>query len=704
MTIPNAQPHFTASDNAQVGVQSQYAYVDSITLPGDVQLTVEQDAPPKTRYETGVRNLEHGNPGEARRLIWEAMMRNHMSGEVLFYWLVAMLSGRTIRQFSRDEVDQLRHFRLWHAETKDDPWTAGVRLIYQLLDPVLQPPGNKTKPRTDASLLDREFDGLGQKQRDMLRRLDLFLSGPRKDDIWLDELEHARSNQHSEDRLGRAWKFFHPVPARVVIPSPSEHVPAADRRWVKVSTVVFALLTGYVGLELLWQEAIPGLLSYVVALTGGIVAAAGNLESRSWTVLRQTSRGGAHPDVDSAKELTKRIDKLFQSSFDKYEPVEITRRLWQEAAAEVRQLRRDQIIGICLANGFSADQVAWLIRHEVWQLNKHWRDGTLQIPPQQPPLPRRGAVAASRTGLTVMVLGFVLATMVEPGHVLGFAVVLASAAWAWRCWLRVSLAERRHAAEEQERNRRQTSIDDAYRRWSTKLKDRPKDAEMAAWLERDRTLLLGMALDRCHLSRSRVIAHGFLEVPFPGARRSQVEGGLPRYQKYQIQMFLLTEDGFRLVRANLDFLTATLDVRSRTSRSYDSITAVHAEPDRGGGQKFEVRLAHDDPIKVRVRDSGRPTSWDEQDENPQAVAETEEAVDDGMGMDAASVDNTLHIIEGVAADGRKWLQEHAWATAWTAGTASAAGGGIPPPESETRELRHTFTEMGISHGKGKPAS
>src|SRR5258708_6974641 len=131
-----------------------------------------------------------------------------------------------------------------------------------------------------------------------------------------------------------------------------------------------------------------------------------------------------------------------------------------------------------------------------------------------------------------------------------------------------------------------------------------------------------MALDRSHLSRSRVIAHGFLEVPLPGARRSQVEGGLPRYQKYQIQMFLLTEDGFRLVRANLNFLTGSLVVRSRTSRNYDSITAVHVEPNRSGGQIFEVRLAHDHPIKVRVRDPSTSAALDEQDENPQAVAVT----------------------------------------------------------------------------------
>lgn len=659
-------PFNQADGNAKVGWQSQYTHVDTITLPGDVQLTVEQDASPKTRYETGVRNLEHGNSGEARRLIWEAMMRGHMSSEVLFNWLVAMLSGRTVRQFSAEEIDQLRRYQSWCAEKVDDPWADGVRLIYQLLNSVLQPQGNMPRPKTATSLLDGEFDGLGKEQRDKLLQLDLFLSGPRRDEKWRDKLEHARSGQYSGDRLDRVWKFFHPVPAEVVIPSPPEGVPVSGRRWMRVSAVVFAMLAGYVGLELLGQGATLALLAYVVGLTGAIIAAATGPKLRSRTEHRPASQAEAPPHGELAKELTARVDKLFQRSFEKYEPVEITRRLWQEAAVGARQLRRDEIIGICLANGFSADQVAWLIRHEVWQLNQRWRDGTLQIPQQ--PSPRRGAEAIRRAGLVIMSLGFVLAVIAAPGHALGFAIVLASSVWAWRCWLRVSLERLRRAAEtveKAERDRRQAGIDEAYRRWNAKMKDRPTDAEMAAWLEHDRTVLLGMALDHCSLSRSRVIAHGFLEVPLPGARRSQVHGGLPRYQKYQIQMFLLTEDGFRLVRANLNFLTGSLVVRSRTSRGYDSITAVHVEPDRHGGQNFEVRLAHDDPIKVRVRGSGTSAAGDEQDENPQTVAEAEEVVDDAMSMDAASVDNILHLLDNVAADGRKWLQEHNWATAWT---------------------------------------
>lgn len=430
-----------------------------------------------------------------------------------------------------------------------------------------------------------------------------------------------------------------------------------------VSAAVFALLAGYVGLELLWEGTALALLCCVAGLTGGLAAVAVTPELRLQKEHRPVSQAVAPPREELATELTTQIDKLFKRSFDKYEPVETTRQLWQEAAAGTRQLLRDEIIGICLANGFSANQVAWLIRHEAWQLNKRWRDGTSQAPQQ--PLPRRGTKAILRAGQAIMVLGFALALITAPGHIPGFAAVVASSALAGHCWSGVSVTGMRRAAEKQERDQRQAGIDEAYRRWNAKVRDRPTDAEMATWLEHDRTVLLGMALEHCSLHRSRVIAHGFLEVPLPGARRSQVQGGLPRYQKYQVQMFLLTEDGFRLVRANLNFLTGALVVRARTSRGYDSITAVHVEPDRHGRQSFEVRLAHDEPIKVRVRDPGTSAAGEEQGENPQTAVETAEHVDDGMSMDAASVDNILQLLDHVRGEGRKWLQENDWATAWT---------------------------------------
>jgi len=223
---------------------------------------------------------------------------------------------------------------------------------------------------------------------------------------------------------------------------------------------------------------------------------------------------------------------------------------------------------------------------------------------------------------------------------------------------------------------------------------------MAEWLEHDRTVLLGRALDYFRLPRSRLAAHGFLEKPHPGARRTQLDGCLARYQGYQIWMFVLAEDGVRQMRARLDFLTGTLTEREQIAYGYSSIAAVHVTRKRGG-QTFELRLTGGDPINVQVKEPAPgakpPNHQGDRDENTELAEEAEEAgnVADDHDLDVASITNTLHLLEGVAADGRKWLQEHSWATAWTGDKKSDSAGGFAPQQSETGELRHAFSEMEI---------
>lgn len=664
MSTASGRPYNSASDNAQVGVQGQY-----VTIEGDVKVTAAPDESPDAKYNAGVENLKCRNPSQAREYIWQAMMDwetmpdGRVTSEVLFHWLVAMLSGRTVRQFSGEEIDQLRHFRSRYAGNGSDEWARGVRLVYQLLDSVLRSPAERDRPKIGMSLLISQFDDLGKKQRDLLRPLDLFLSGPRKDEMWRDELERAQNDQHSVDRLTRAWMFFHPAPAKVILSEPQLGPGSASgRRWMPASMILFAALAGYLALELLRQGAVLGLLGYVVGLVGGIAAAAAGLESRPWTE-RPPSQSAAPPDDDRVKDLAEQIDKRFQKYFDRCEPVEITRKRWEYEVAEIRRSRRDEIIGICRTNGFSAEQVAWLIRHEVRQLNQRWRDGVLRIHPQQPPS-RQGAVAAHRAGLAVFVLGLVFSVFTVRAHLLGYAIVLLSAIWARHRWLMASLELRRDAAEKQERDRRQADIDEAYRRWSARLQARPKDAQMAMWLESDRMVLLGTALDYFRMPRSRLVAHGFLEKPAPGAKRSQIKGGLPRYQRYQTWIFLLAEDGVHQLRASLDFLTGTLVEREHISYGYTSIAAVRMLRKSGGVRTFELSLTAGEPIRVRVReaDSG-PVPQDEHDENADPADENKPATEDS-DLDVASVTNTLRLLQGVAGGGKKWLHEHNWTNAW----------------------------------------
>lgn len=677
MTTEYGQASHSVGDNSQVGVQGQH-----VTVGGDIHVGGSGESP-EAKYRKGVANLESRNPEKARELIWEAMTGWEAAGdecvtsEVLFFWLVAMLSGRTVRQFSEKEIGQLRHFRSRSTESGGDEWAASVRLIYQLLDSVLRSPGTRPRPDTDVSLLEKQFDDLGKAQRTLLLRLELFLSSPRKDERWQGKLQDARSRQRSDDRLDRAWKFFHPDPAKVSLAQPRP--VAVGYRWMWFSALAFALMAGSFSLILLWKGAALGLFAYVVALAGGITAVAADLELRFYRerIRLQDEQPWVPEQGENVlnDEFAEQIDKHFQRYFNKYGPDESTRGLWRNAPGGVRRFYQDEIIGICLRTGASVAEVDWFIRYGVRQMLHRAQGGALRMPREQP-LERPVAPTARQAGWVMLALGCILAVFALRVYALGVVVVLLGEYWAWACWLPVALEHRRYVADKKERDHRQTGIDEAFREWNDKLKDRPSDAEMAEWLECDRTVLLGFALDYFRLPRSRLIAHGFLEKPHPGARRKQLGGCLPRYQGYQIWMFLLAEDGVRQMRTRLDFLTGTLAEREQIAYGYSSIAAVHVTRKRGG-QTFELRLTGGDPIKVQVKEPApakAPDNLGGQDENAELTEESYEAGDAGNDddLDVASITNTMHLLEGVAADGRKWLREHAWATAWTGDEAYGA--------------------------------
>jgi hypothetical protein len=675
MTTPNEHPVNVAREGAQVGVQAGHAYIDTVTIPGDVQLTVGQDASPEAKYRAGVENLKSGNPRMARKLIWDAMMSDHVNNDVLFHWLVAMLSGRTVQQFSEEEIDQLKHSRSRYGEAGGDAWADGVRLIYRLLDSVLPPVVTGAERRTaetDMSLLVKQLGNLGEKQRDMIRpHLELFLTGPLKDEMWRGELQFAQSRQHADHRPGRAWMFFQPIPAEVSLPSPRpESVSAADRLAIRAGVWLFVAAAGYLGWELLWHGAFLGLLSYAAALAGGAVAAATDLEWRFLTerrhrkdeLFRIPNQSAPSPPRD---ELTAEVDKLFNRYFARYALDKAERDRWEYAAAGIRKFHRDEIIEMCRGSGIPANRVAWLIRYEVRQLKQRWQNGTLHEYRRQL-LPRPGTVAARRTGLAVLVLGGVWAVVALRAYLLADVVALLSAFCAWRCWRRVNLERRRYAADSEEHAQRQAAIDKEFKRWSEKLEARPKDAEMAAWLGCDRTVLLGGELDHFHQPPSRLIAHAFLEEPGVAVKRARIKGGPWRYAKYRLLVFLLAEDGVRQVKANLDFMTGTLTIRERTSYRYDAIVSVRFLQE-ARRQTFELKLTAGEPITVRVRDADPSEAQQDQDtESPEETQEAAEAEED-TAPDVTSVADLLHTLEGVAGEGRNWFRGRGWAGAWSAG-------------------------------------
>jgi len=92
-----------------------------------------------------------------------------------------------------------------------------------------------------------------------------------------------------------------------------------------------------------------------------------------------------------------------------------------------------------------------------------------------------------------------------------------------------------------------------------------------------------------------------------------------------------------------------------------SKAACCGEREARRGQKFELRLTSGDPIKVQVRDADPGEA--PQDENAEPAEEAEDAEED-TDLDVASATNTLHVLEGVAAEGRNWFRGREWVGAW----------------------------------------
>ncbi len=667
MTAQYGQPINVAHEGSHVGVMGQQVdidrvNVDSATFTGDVQLTARLSDPPAVKLRVGIANLEHGNSREARKLIWDAMISDCGGNKALFHWLVAMLSGRTVQQFSQEEIGQLERWRCRCAPTESDAWATAVHLVYQLLDLVLPAAtGERETTENELRFLVKQVDALAAAQRDLIRpHLELFLAGHLQDEEWQRELRAARNRQRAGGRGGRAWMFFQPVPARAALPLPRpERFGPGDGLLMCACACLFAAVAAYLGWELLWQGNVLGLLCYVAALTGGIVSVAADLErrfvserSRLWDEL--FGQPSAYTP-GSADELAAGVDKLFNRYYTNYSADKAEKQAWDSATAGIRRFFRDEIIGMCRVSGDQPNTMAWLIRNEVRDMKRHWQDGTLHEYQRRQAL-RSGTVVAHHAGLAVLALGGVWAVVWLHAHPLAIAVALASAFGTRHFWLRRNVERMRFVADNAERAERQTAIDAEYSRWSEKLAARPTDYEMATWLARDRTVLLGTALDHFRLPRSQVTAHAFLEHPGVAVKRGKIEGGPWRYGGYRFQVFLLGQDGVRQVRANLNFVTGTLDIRERTSYPYDSIVRVRFLKERQH-QTFELRLKAGDPITVRLRDTDVGEARQDQPVEPADEAQQAVESDEEVSADATSFSGLLHMLERTVTAKRNRFEE-----------------------------------------------
>jgi hypothetical protein len=211
--------------------------------------------------------------------------------------------------------------------------------------------------------------------------------------------------------------------------------------------------------------------------------------------------------------------------------------------------------------------------------------------------------------------------------------------------MRIALDRRLFAAASAEAAAEYAARRAAYARWMKKLERTPTDSQMAAWLDYDRKCLMDEAMQHYKLRPSDTIAHTFIEAPAGSYKRARVPNGPWRYSRYKLLLFLLTRDGVRQMTVDLDFEKATFHGQLRLNYRFDAVAAVQVDAADSGQRTFRLSLLSGLSIDVRVTES---------DTGPAQPGEDAKTVSD-VTLDVTGLSNTLHILEGIAAEGTNWI-------------------------------------------------
>jgi hypothetical protein len=654
MTAPSPPSANVAGDNARVGVQAQVVH-------GDVIYQLPPDAPAEEKFRVGVNYLIGRMVPRSLTLIEEAVANGYDTWELRFYWVVALLSGRTLRQFSEEDIARLDAARLGRPSEPENDWAEGLRIISRLVDLMISPGST-----ADVEVIVKEFDSLAVKPRDMiLQHLEVFLSGALDDQMWERELRGARGEQQANNRKDRAWIFFEPPPAdpRVRGPAPSR-TSAAEEQATVVSTVALVAAGCCIGWDLLWHMDFWGLVAWVVAVASGRACLVTGVELGFLARRRRAFDDRYLPSPErraaiQSDEFASGVDDLFERYFKTWVPRGMDYLDWLAATSGIRSFLRDEIVEVYgdrddIVEAHSkekvkAEQVAWLVRHRHKEVRKLVRDGTLwDYRDQLHSLTITKLAFVGGLGILVLsVLGAGAALSTEPlTSVVLMVIAIAAGGVAARGWVRILVEFRRKAAEREESERRLADTTRAFERWQERLLNKPADPEMATWLDCDRKMLLDFAMQHYQVSRSRLIAHAFIELPGESYSRARVLGGPWRYSDYRLLVFLLTDDGVHQVEADLDFKEGSYHERERISFGYDAITAVTATVDKRTQRTFHLGLGNGQSIEVVVTDPSANLIQEGEDEDQVSDAQ----------WDATSLANTLRVLEGVAGAGREWIK------------------------------------------------
>ncbi|GAA4866968.1 hypothetical protein [Saccharopolyspora cebuensis] len=633
----------TAESGSFVGIQADEVHNSTVyqVLPGD---------PPEVKYQVGLRYLDDGVPSRARDLITEAITRNYENAEVRFHWVLAMLSKRSYRDLTAEERAQLARLPDHLAKYSDSEWKRALHAVTDLL-------GELDGSESDPSGALGKLKALPSQQRDaIVRHCDLVLTGGMKDHFWARIRREADRMRCHDDRLDRVWAYFHPRPAgpRARRPTPNA-CTLGDRFRTALSTTSLALAIGYLGWLVLRQPTPLPVIAYLAALAAGCGAAKSGFEWH-YRVHRRRAKDREHsgsfgPTENAEAGFANDVDRSFRYYSHKYAPKGVNTDSWLLSTRSARAARRNEIVELYRESRIPIAKVNWLIRYVIRQVRKQWRDETLfeYRERYRTSLATKAwcflCLAITAASMSIVVMA---AFLTDPLPAVGAALIaLVSTRIAAATWSLIMSERRRVAEEEREYLRTLEEREAEHSRWKSKLEATcPTENEMEAWLACDRALLIDEALRHYRLAWRDIIAHAIVQSPAKNSKQAHVPGGPWRYSKYDLHLFLITSDGVRELTRQLDFESASFHGHERGNFRFDAVSSLHVVKAGEYDYTIDLTLTNGPSRTIRVA---------EPEQSAELSTEGEAGLPE-VSLDSAGFTHALHVLEGIAAEGKAWLE------------------------------------------------
>lgn len=647
--------------NDGIGVPRNAAYDSTIgiqaeTVHNSTVYVVPPDASPQEKYKIGVRYLEDGVPNRARDMISEVIALGYDNAEVRFHWVLAMLSGRAYHDLSTEELQRLQRASGLVPTYAEGEWQDALRVAFQLLAMLSTADG-------EAGRVLERLRALSHGRREaILRHFDLVLSGGLKDSLWAENRAWAEAARFANDRAQRVWAYFEPDPIgpRAIPPRPSN--AAAAQAALPVRAGLFVVVTAFLWILGLIADPATAVVELLVALGAGLTAA--HFGRRWWYRQHQLTAMNGEPQIPHMRDhasagdgFTNRVRHSFDHYFSARVPHGLAPHEWLGLTVHIRNSLVDEIAFLYRESRVGVDRVEWLIRHLAEDARDRYLKGTLFDDRHQNRTP---AVAKALSVLSLIVLGITTVALlgtVASGSgasrmllaVLAVVGAILSGRAAASAWLAARSEERRLAEETRVHQEQLAARQAAYQNWKSFLDaTRPSEREMETWLSCDKTLFVDEALRHYQLTWRDLITHTILVTPARPYKRGRVKGGPWRYSRYSFRLFLVTQDGVREISSEFDFADGKRGNDQRSNYRFDALSSVQVTERSDVGYDLELILTNGPARNIRVKDAD--THQLAPDENAQEISE--------INLNAAGFIHTFRLLEGIAADGKGWIERN----------------------------------------------